>query len=44
MAPFLFFAVVILWGLTWFAIHLQIGGTTADVAIFWRGDSSCQQP
>jgi len=36
MAPFLFFAVVILWGLTWFAIHLQIGGTTADVAIFWR--------
>lgn len=36
MALFLFSAVVVLWGLTWFAIHLQIGGTTADVAIFWR--------
>ncbi|WP_336946120.1 DMT family transporter [Asaia sp. HN010] len=36
MAPFLFFAVVIFWGLTWFAITLQIGGTSADVAIFWR--------
>ncbi|WP_232228206.1 DMT family transporter [Asaia astilbis] len=36
MALFLFLAVVVIWGLTWFAITLQIGGTTADVAIFWR--------
>lgn len=32
----LFLAVVVIWGLTWFAIHLQIGGTTVDVAVFWR--------
>lgn len=36
MAAFLFSAIVVLWGLTWFAITLQIGGTAADVAIFWR--------
>lgn len=36
MTLFLFIAVSLLWGLTWFAIHLQIGGTTVDVAIFWR--------
>lgn len=32
----LFLAVVVIWGLTWFAIHLQVGGTPVDVAVFWR--------
>ncbi|OUJ13133.1 DMT family transporter [Acetobacter sp. DsW_063] len=36
MTALLFAAVVIVWGLSWFAIHLQVGGTTSDVAIFWR--------
>ncbi|MBS4076639.1 DMT family transporter [Ameyamaea chiangmaiensis] len=36
MTIFLFVSVVFLWGLTWFAIHLQVGGAPVDVAIFWR--------
>ncbi|NHO31398.1 DMT family transporter [Acetobacter fallax] len=36
MNALLFLSVVLIWGLTWFAIHLQLGGTTVDVAIFWR--------
>lgn len=36
MTLFLFVAIVLLWGLSWFGIHLQIGGAPVDVAIFWR--------
>ncbi len=36
MSAFLFLVVVIVWGLTWFAIHLQLGATPDVVSIFWR--------
>ncbi|GBR00442.1 DMT family transporter [Acetobacter oeni] len=36
MNAVLFASVVIVWGLSWFAIHLQLGGTPTDVAVFWR--------
>ncbi len=36
MSIFLFLTVVIVWGLTWFAIHLQLGSTPDVVSIFWR--------
>ncbi|MFT8720076.1 DMT family transporter [Acetobacter sp.] len=32
----LFIAVVVVWGLTWFAMHLQLGAAPVEVAIFWR--------
>jgi len=35
MDKLLFAIVVVAWGLTWYAIHLQVG-TPPDVAIFWR--------
>jgi drug/metabolite transporter (DMT)-like permease len=28
--------VVVVWGLTWFAIRLQLGATPAETSIFWR--------
>lgn len=28
--------VVVVWGLTWFAIRLQLGTTPAETSIFWR--------
>ncbi|WP_342627346.1 DMT family transporter [Nguyenibacter vanlangensis] len=36
MLAALFLAVVLIWGTTWFAIHVQVGATRPDVAIFWR--------
>ncbi|GBQ34485.1 EamA family transporter [Gluconacetobacter azotocaptans] len=36
MLALLFFAVVLIWGTTWFAIHVQVGVTTPQTAIFWR--------
>ncbi|NHN85427.1 EamA family transporter [Acetobacter musti] len=36
MNALLFLAVVLIWGLSWFAIHLQMGAAPVDVAIFWR--------
>lgn len=36
MAAFLFFAVVLIWGTTWYAIHMQVAVTDANTAIFWR--------
>lgn len=32
----LFIAVVVVWGLTWFAMHLQLGAGPVEIAIFWR--------
>lgn len=32
----LFIAVVVVWGLTWFAMHLQLGAAPVEIAIFWR--------
>ncbi|ACI51640.1 protein of unknown function DUF6 transmembrane [Gluconacetobacter diazotrophicus PA1 5] len=36
MLGVLFFAVVLIWGTTWFAIHVQVGSTPPETAIFWR--------
>ncbi|HQT87597.1 MAG TPA: EamA family transporter [Acidiphilium sp.] len=36
MPAVLFLTVVVVWGLTWFAIHLQLGTTPDVVSIFWR--------
>lgn len=36
MQAFLFSIVVLVWGLTWYAIHLQLGATPDVVSIFWR--------
>ncbi|MBB2202019.1 DMT family transporter [Gluconacetobacter tumulisoli] len=36
MLALLFFGVVLIWGTTWFAIHVQVGVTTPQTAIFWR--------
>jgi drug/metabolite transporter (DMT)-like permease len=32
----LFAFVVLVWGVTWFAISLQLGATPAETSIFWR--------
>lgn len=32
----LFVSVVVVWGLTWFAMHLQFGTAPVEIAIFWR--------
>ena len=32
----LFSIVVFVWGLTWYAIRLQLGSTPAETSIFWR--------
>ena len=34
--PLLFAAVVVAWGLTWYAIRLQLGPTPPETSIFWR--------
>ena len=34
--PLLFAAVVVTWGLTWYAIRLQLGPTPPETSIFWR--------
>jgi len=37
MIPVLFLSVSVLWGLSWFAIHLQVDGhLPLAVAVFWR--------
>ncbi|MGO9769786.1 MAG: DMT family transporter [Roseiarcus sp.] len=36
MNALLFGFVVLVWGLTWYAIKLQLGATPAEVSIFWR--------
>ena len=36
MNPLLFSFVVVAWGLTWYAIKLQLGPTPPEVSIFWR--------
>lgn len=36
MNALLFGFVVVIWGLTWYAIKLQLGATPAEVSIFWR--------
>jgi len=36
MNALLFGFVVVVWGLTWYAIKLQLGATPAEVSIFWR--------
>ena len=36
MNALLFSFVVVIWGLTWYAIKLQLGATPAEVSIFWR--------
>lgn len=36
MQVFLFLIVSIAWGLTWYAIHLQLGLTPDVVSVFWR--------
>ena len=36
MNALLFGFVVVVWGLTWFAIKLQLGTTPPEVSIFWR--------
>ncbi len=36
MNALLFGFVVVVWGLTWYAIRLQLGATPAEVSIFWR--------
>lgn len=32
----LFVVIVVVWGLTWFAIHLQLGTVPMEVSILWR--------
>ncbi|KAA9000599.1 EamA family transporter [Affinibrenneria salicis] len=32
----LYFSVVLIWGTTWIAIHLQHGTVSAEVSVFWR--------
>jgi len=34
--PLLFASVVVAWGLTWYAIKLQLGPTPPETSIFWR--------
>lgn len=34
--PILFLTVVLAWGLTWYAIRLQLGALPIEVAVFWR--------
>ncbi len=36
MTIFLFLIVVLVWGLTWYGIHLQLGPVPAEVSVFWR--------
>jgi drug/metabolite transporter (DMT)-like permease len=36
MQALLFTTVSLAWGLTWYAIHLQLGPTPDSVSIFWR--------
>ncbi|MFT8421136.1 MAG: EamA family transporter [Gluconacetobacter sp.] len=36
MLGLLFLCVVVIWGTTWFAIHVQVGVTVPGTAIFWR--------
>ena len=36
MNALLFAFVVVIWGLTWFAISLELGPTPAETSIFWR--------
>lgn len=36
MTALLFSIVVLAWGLTWYAIHLQLGPVPTGVSIFWR--------
>lgn len=36
MQAVLFAVVVLAWGFSWYAIHLQLGETAASVSIFWR--------
>lgn len=36
MQAVLFAVVVLAWGFTWYAIHLQLGETATSVSIFWR--------
>ena len=36
MNTLLYAFVVVVWGLTWFAIRLQLGTTPAETSIFWR--------
>ena len=36
MNPLLFTFVVFVWGLTWYAIKLQLGPTPPETSIFWR--------
>jgi hypothetical protein len=32
----LFTLIVFVWGLTWYAIRLQLGPAPAETSIFWR--------
>lgn len=34
--PFLFLTIVLAWGLTWYAIRLQLGVLPIEVSVFWR--------
>lgn len=36
MSALLFALVVVAWGFSWFAIHLQLGAAPAVVSVFWR--------
>ncbi|HEX7390275.1 MAG TPA: DMT family transporter [Acidiphilium sp.] len=36
MTALLFSIVVLAWGLTWYAIHLELGPVPTEVSIFWR--------
>ena len=36
VTPLLFASVVVAWGLTWYAIKLQLGPTPPETSIFWR--------
>ncbi|WP_153477504.1 DMT family transporter [Segnochrobactrum spirostomi] len=36
MTAVLFAVIVIAWGFSWFAIHLQIGTVPPEISIFWR--------
>ncbi|TLU71493.1 DMT family transporter [Lichenicoccus roseus] len=35
-SPILFLVVVLAWGLTWYAIRLQLGALPIEVEVFWR--------